>query len=229
MGASMFDVNTTSERIYSKSHKPCDFQRKIVSMDTGDLLPFPAERTLSVATDGTKRKSNGRGGKRAGAGRKHGAADVLPDLRALTLKALMKAGGVEYLVKYAELEPHAFFGLLGKVMPRDVNVELSAEIRIRQEVRRDLVEKLIVLMRTNAPANDETFTPEPLPAIAHESDAMLKAQAAIDRSSDSQRTENLRREGSAAVSGIMQRAEAMHLERARAREAADAEADSLAG
>ena len=198
-------------------------------MDTGDLLPFPAERTLSVANSGTKRQSSKHGGKRAGAGRKHGAANVLPDLRALTLKALMKAGGVEYLVKYAELEPHAFFGLLGKVMPRDVNVELSADIRIRQEVRRDLVDKLLVLMRTNAPANDETFTPDPLPAIAHNPDAMLKAQASTDRDSDSQRTENLRREGAAVVSGIMQRAEAMHLERFRAREAAEAEAGTLTG
>lgn len=197
-------------------------------MDTGDLLPFPAERALSVANDGAKRVSK-HGGARKGAGRKAGEPSTLPDLRALTLKALMKAGGVDYLVKYAELEPHAFFGLLGKVMPRDVNVELSADIRIRQEVRRDLVDKLIVLMRTSAPANDETFTPEPLPAIAHDADTMLKAQAVTNRDSDSQRTENARREGSAVVSGIMQRSEAMHLERARAREAAEAEAGSLTG
>lgn len=143
------------------------------------------------------------------------------------MKALMKAGGVEYLVKYAELEPHAFFGLLGKVMPRDVNVELSAEIRVRQEVRRDLVEKLIVLMRTNAPANEPNATPEPLPAITHNPDTMLKAQAIGERDSDSKRTDNLRREGIAAVSGILQRAEAMHLETVRAKEAARQEAGML--
>lgn len=194
-----------------------------------DILPFNVQRTLSDQTGETKRQSRQHGGKRAGAGRKSGTPTVLPDLRALTLKALMKAGGVDYLVKYAELEPHAFFGLLGKVMPRDVNVELSAEIRIRQEVRRDLVDKLIVLMRTNAPANDDAFTtPEPLPAIAHDSDSMLKAQALSERDSDSKRTDNLRREGTAVVSGVMQRAEAMHLERFRAREAAEAEAGSLA-
>jgi|ERR1051325_624819 hypothetical protein len=198
-------------------------------MNVSELFPVNAERAPSVQTGDGKRVSKGRGGARKGAGRKHGELSTLPDLRALTLKALMKAGGVEYLVKYAELEPHAFFGLLGKVMPRDVNVELSAEIRVRQEVRRDLVEKLIVLMRTNAPANDDSIeaTPEPLPAIAHNPDAMLKAQALSDRESDSKRTDNLRREGIAAVSSILQRAEAMHIETARAKEAARAEAGSL--
>jgi hypothetical protein len=126
----------------------------------------------------------------------------------MTLKALMKAGGVDYLAEQAIANPGPFLGLLGKVLPREVNMELSGELKVRAEVRRDLVEKLVVLMAVQP-------EPEPprLPAIAHEPQAMLNAQRHSDRESLSRRAENARAEGASAVAGAVQRAAAMHTER----------------
>lgn len=152
-------------------------------------------------------------GERRG-GRAKGTPNVLPDLRALTLRALMKAGGADYLERQAHENPGPFLGLLGKVLPRESHVELSGELKVRAEVRRDLVEKLIVLMASPVTAHIEHETPAaPLPAIAHQPDAMLKAQASQDRSTLSRRAENARREGLTAVAGAVQRAASMHAER----------------
>jgi hypothetical protein len=138
----------------------------------------------------------------------------MPDLRAITLRALMKAGGVDYLTRQAEANPMGFMSLLGRVMPRESHVELSGELKVRAEVRRDLVEKLVVLMATPAQAQVEHQTPAaPLPAIAHKPDAMLRAQALEGRSDLSRRAEHARREGMTAVSGAVQRAAAMQTER----------------
>lgn len=146
-------------------------------------------------------------------GRQKGSSNVLPDLRALTLKALMKAGGVEYLTRQAAENPGPFLGLLGKVMPREVHAELSGELKIRAEVRRDLVEKVIVLMRAPEPETQgNVIDATPLPALAHTPDTMLKAQRNAPRESLSRAKENARAEGSAITSGILQRASAMHLE-----------------
>lgn len=153
-------------------------------------------------------------GERRG-GRQAGTPNQLPDLRALTLKALMKAGGVEYLTRQAAENPGPFLGLLGKVMPREVHAELSGELKIRAEVRRDLVEKVIVLMRAE-PAETSAgalIEATPLPAIAHTPDTMLKAQRNAPRESLSRSKENARAEGAAITAGVMQRASAMHLER----------------
>lgn len=152
-------------------------------------------------------------GERRG-GRQKGAPNVLPDLRALTLKALMKAGGVEYLERQALENPGPFLGLLGKVMPREAHLELSGELKVRQEVRRDLVEKVIVLMR--APPADDTnsaIESKPLPALTHNPDTMLKAARNAPRESLSRSKENARAEGAAVTAGVVQRASAMHLER----------------
>ena len=78
-------------------------------------------------------------GERRG-GREKGTPNMLPDLRAITLKALMKAGGVDYLERQAHENPGPFLGLLGKVMPTQVSSEDDKNIRvtIRQIVdRRD--------------------------------------------------------------------------------------------
>lgn len=151
-------------------------------------------------------------GERRG-GRQKGAPNVLPDLRALTLRALIKAGGVEYLTAQAIANPGPFLGLLGKVMPREVHTELSGELKVRAEVRRDLVEKLIVLLAAPAIQHAERETPAaPLPAIAHQPDAMLRAQALVPPEA-SRRAENARREGSATVAGVVQRAASMQAER----------------
>jgi hypothetical protein len=154
-------------------------------------------------------------GERRG-GRQAGTPNTLPDLRALTLKALIKAGGVDYLTAQALANPGPFLGLLGKVMPRELHTELTGELRIRAEVRRDLVEKLIVLMTTpkeQQGSDGSVIDAKPLPAITHAADTMLKAQVATDRESLSRRAENARKESAGAVAGAVQRAAAMQMER----------------
>lgn len=160
-------------------------------------------------------------GERRG-GRQAGTPNVLPDLRAITLKALMKAGGVDYLVRQSEENPLGFMSLLGRVMPRESHVELSGEVKMRQEVRRDLVDKVIVLMRApmiEAASQDITQTPaieataSALPAITHNPETLLRAQVAEGRESLTRRGETARREAISTVSGAVQRASAMHTER----------------
>jgi len=146
-------------------------------------------------------------------GRQKGTPNTLPDLRAITLKALMKAGGVDYLTRQAELNPMGFMSLLGRVMPRESHVELTAEVRIRQEVRRDLVEKLVILMKAPETTNHDIAHERPaLPAITHTPDTMLKAQSLQDREGLSRKAENMRREGASVLTGVVQRAAAMHIE-----------------
>lgn len=119
----------------------------------------------------------------------------------MTLRALIQAGGVDYLERQAHENPAPFLALLGRVMPREVHTELTAEVRIRQEVRRDLVQKLVVMLGASSSS-------EPLPAIAHESQVMLSAST--DREQLSRRAENARRESLATVAGAVLRAAAMH-------------------
>jgi hypothetical protein len=142
-------------------------------------------------------------GERRG-GRKLGTPNQLPDLRAMTLKALIQAGGVDYLAQQAIENPAPFLGLLGRVMPREIHTELTAEVRIRQEVRRDLVEKLVILLATGSEGS------ETLPAIAHEPKAMLEAQEATGREALGRRAENARRDALGAVAGAVNRAAALH-------------------
>lgn len=140
-------------------------------------------------------------GERRG-GREKGTPNQLPDLRRMTLRALIKAGGVDYLARQAVENPAPFLGLLGRVLPREVHTELTADVRIRQEVRRDLVEKLVVMLATGNGT-------DALPAIAHEPGAMLSAQQSMGRDELSRRGENARRDAIGAVAGAVQRASAL--------------------
>lgn len=82
-------------------------------------------------------KSNGRGGKRAGAGRPSGALDKgNAALREMILGALSGIGGQGYLERVAESHPAAFMSLLGRVLP----TTLDGEIKIK-----DLAQELAAL------------------------------------------------------------------------------------
>lgn len=50
------------------------------------------------------------------------------DLKGMILAALSDVGGVAYLAKQAEETPSAFMGLVGKVLPKEVQLDLSARI-----------------------------------------------------------------------------------------------------
>lgn len=65
----------------------------------------------------------------AGKGRPPGSKNkVQQDLRALVLGALADAGGRKYLTLQAEENPGAFLALVGKCLPKDVNVTATVTL-----------------------------------------------------------------------------------------------------
>ena len=64
-----------------------------------------------------------------GPGRPKGSQNKLTkDLRAMVLSALDKAGGEDYLANQATESPAAFIALVGKCLPKDVNVTASVSL-----------------------------------------------------------------------------------------------------
>ena len=62
-------------------------------------------------------------------GRKKGVPNkVNADLKGMILTALSDVGGKDYLVEQAAENPTAFLGLVGKVLPKEVHIDLSARI-----------------------------------------------------------------------------------------------------
>lgn len=58
----------------------------------------------------------------AGKGRPKGTANkVTREIKEMVVQALSDAGGVEYLVEQADKNPTAFLGLVGKIIPLQVN------------------------------------------------------------------------------------------------------------
>ena len=61
--------------------------------------------------------------------RKPGVQNKLTvDMKNMLNQAFIKAGGVRYLVRQAEREPKAFMGLLGRMIPNEVAVSVSAVV-----------------------------------------------------------------------------------------------------
>lgn len=82
-----------------------------------------------------ERKSAGIGKGTPGPGRPKGEPNKLTaDLRAMILGALDKAGGEDYLVTQAEESPASFLALVGKCLPKDVN--LTANVTLSELLRR---------------------------------------------------------------------------------------------
>lgn len=52
------------------------------------------------------------------------------ELKDMILGALTKAGGEQYLLTQAHDNPTAFLTLVGKVMPKDVNANVSGSLAI---------------------------------------------------------------------------------------------------
>jgi hypothetical protein len=52
------------------------------------------------------------------------------DLKAMISRALVAAGGVEYLVAQASANPPAFLGLFGKTLPKDVNLSATGSLKL---------------------------------------------------------------------------------------------------
>jgi hypothetical protein len=80
-------------------------------------------------------------------GRSAGTPNKADKLRAMVLRALDGVGGQQYLERQAELNPGPFLSLVSKCLPREVHQEITAEMTVRAEVRRELVERVVTLMR----------------------------------------------------------------------------------
>ena len=77
----------------------------------------------------------------AGKGRVKGTPNkVTRELKVMIEVALENAGGVEYLQKVAKKNPAAFLALVGKLLPRDLNLNtpggLVISVAIGDEARR---------------------------------------------------------------------------------------------
>lgn len=67
----------------------------------------------------------------AGKGRKHGSQNkVSKELKDMILGALDAAGGENYLKRQAKESPAAFLGLVGKVLPKDLNVKVPGALHL---------------------------------------------------------------------------------------------------
>lgn len=70
----------------------------------------------------------GRGGKRAGAGRKPGKpTQATLDMKAAMYEAFEKAGGATYLAWLAKKEPRTFGTLLGKLIPNEIKADVTGD------------------------------------------------------------------------------------------------------
>ena len=64
-------------------------------------------------------------------GRKKGTKNVMTeDVKNAILEAFERSGGVEYLVGIAETDPKTFCTLLGKVLPKDMNIDAKGFVKL---------------------------------------------------------------------------------------------------
>lgn len=77
-----------------------------------------------MATPGTAGRKNG--SPKTG-GRKKGTPNIVNrDIKEMALRALSEAGGHRYLLEQSQNNPTAFMGLLGKVIPKEITIDLNA-------------------------------------------------------------------------------------------------------
>lgn len=68
----------------------------------------------------------------AGKGRVKGSQNkITADVKAMIERALEEAGGYEYLLRQASENPVAFMSLVGKLLPKDINANVSGTIALR--------------------------------------------------------------------------------------------------
>lgn len=75
-----------------------------------------------------------------GPGRPKGVPNKITlEIRKMIEKALVDVGGADYLARQADENPVAFMGLIGKILPKDVN--LTAEVSGVVSIVRSFVSK----------------------------------------------------------------------------------------
>lgn len=88
-------------------------------------------------------------GKKTG-GRSKGTPNIVTaELRGMIEQALHEEGGVTYLRTQAQDNPTAFLALVGKCLPKDMNVKADVSVQVREQ----LIERALSLMlgRTQPP------------------------------------------------------------------------------
>ena len=83
-------------------------------------------------------------------GRGNSPNKVNQDVREMIQKALSNAGGVKYLTEQAEKNPVAFMSLVARILPKEMNVNVTA-------VTQDLVD--VMQQRRDQLANMRDVTP----------------------------------------------------------------------
>lgn len=64
-------------------------------------------------------------------GRKKGVPNkITTDLKTMILTALEEVGGKEYLKIQAFANPNAFVGLVGKILPKDINATVEGKMAV---------------------------------------------------------------------------------------------------
>ncbi|MEY4718471.1 MAG: hypothetical protein RL563_1089 [Pseudomonadota bacterium] len=73
--------------------------------------------------------------KTVGSGRKKGVPNKMnADLKNMIHGALQDAGGREYLLLQAHENPSAFLTLVGKIIPKDINQEISGNVGLMANI-----------------------------------------------------------------------------------------------
>lgn len=64
------------------------------------------------------------------------------ELKNAIINSLDRVGGIEYLVKQAEANPVAYMSLIGKVLPKDVNMggQEDNPLEVIQRIERSVVD-----------------------------------------------------------------------------------------
>ena len=57
------------------------------------------------------------------------------DMKEVIHLAFQRAGGIDYLVRQAEAEPKAFMGLLGKIVPNEVRLDVAVALNLGHEMQ----------------------------------------------------------------------------------------------
>lgn len=92
----------------------------------------PVNRTKKVDVSATTTPKPRSRPPAAGNGRPKGAVNkITKDIREMIRQALDDAGGSKYLLEQAKENPVAFMGLVGKIVPKEVEAKISGELGVR--------------------------------------------------------------------------------------------------
>ena len=67
--------------------------------------------------------------------RTRGLAKINKDMKEIIHLAFHRAGGVDYLVRQAHSEPRAFMGLLGRIVPAEVRLDVLVALDLGEAMR----------------------------------------------------------------------------------------------